>query len=109
LSAYAVWSSLGLYPAPGEVYLIGSPVFTKSTLWLDPEYFPGESFVIEAVNASDTNLYIQSATLNGQDWSKPWIDHASLVAGGTLRLVMGPAPSSWGSAPDAAPPSLSDP
>jgi putative alpha-1,2-mannosidase len=61
-----------------------------------------------AENVSAQNKYVQSATLNGKTWNKPWFSHADLAAGGTLRLVMGPRPNlTWGSAPEAAPPSMS--
>ncbi len=32
----------------------------------------GKVFEIEAQGASDENKYIQSATLNGKEWNKPW-------------------------------------
>ena len=50
----------------------------------------------------------QSATLNGKPLNKPWFSHADIANGGKLVFQMGPAPNkSWGSAPDAAPPSMS--
>jgi hypothetical protein len=47
---------------------------------------------------------LQSARLN--EW--PWFEQADLAGGGTLALEMGPRPNqAWGSAPEAAPPSMS--
>jgi putative alpha-1,2-mannosidase len=46
--------------------------------------------------------------LNGKPLNKPWFEHSDLAGGGTLVLVMGPQPNTaWGSAPEAAPPSMS--
>jgi putative alpha-1,2-mannosidase len=70
----------------------------------------GKTFVIEARDVSARNKYIQSATLNGQPWDKPWIHHADVVRGGRLVFQMGPRPNKdWGSAPEAAAPSMSAP
>jgi putative alpha-1,2-mannosidase len=70
----------------------------------------GKIFEIVAKNNSDKNIYIQSATLNGKPWDKPWFSHADIANGGKLELTMGPSPNKkWGSAVDDAPPSMSQP
>jgi putative alpha-1,2-mannosidase len=46
---------------------------------------------------SEKNVYIQSATLNGKPLRIPVIRYDDIVAGASLKLVMGPAPSSWAS------------
>ncbi|MEI9865353.1 MAG: hypothetical protein WDN00_12540 [Limisphaerales bacterium] len=46
--------------------------------------------------------------MNGQPWNKPWFSHADIANGGKFVFEMGPNPNEkWGSAPDAAPPSMS--
>ena len=105
MSAWFVWSALGLYPVtPGSpTYTIGSPLFTRAVV-----HPPGSaSFTIQAPGASLAGRYIQSATLNTQPLDTTWITHDALIGGATLRLPMGPAPSAWGSAPAARPPSAS--
>ena len=97
---------MGFYPVcPGEPsYEIGSPLFEETRIALDRD----KVFTITARNVSAQNKYIQSATLNGKPWDKPWFAHSDLAAGGTLVLTMGPRPNlAWGSAPEAAPPSMS--
>jgi putative alpha-1,2-mannosidase len=70
----------------------------------------GKDFVIVAHNNSEKNIYIQSATLNGKPWDKPWFSQSDIANGGRLVLNMGPlANKRWGSAPGAAPPSMSEP
>lgn len=105
MSAFVVFSQLGFYPVtPGiPVYTIGSPIFTKSTIWLDN----GNRFTIEAKNASWSNKYIQSATLNGETLNRTWFTHDDLVNGGKLVLEMGDRPNKeWGI--ESPPPSAKD-
>ncbi|KRD61049.1 alpha-mannosidase [Flavobacterium sp. Root935] len=95
MSAWYVFSSMGLYPmnpASGE-YEIGSPIFEKSTLNLPN----GKTFVIEAENVSNKNFYIQSATLNGKAFNKTAISHQEMLQGGVLHFTMGAQPNkNWG-------------
>jgi putative alpha-1,2-mannosidase len=100
-------SAMGFYPVcPGSpVYEIGSPIFAESRIRLGN----GKVFTVRAVHVSARNKYIQSAALNGKALDRPWFSHAEIAQGGALVLVMGPeANRQWGSAPDAAPPSMSD-
>ncbi len=108
MSSWYVFSAMGFYPVcPGSpTYNIGSPIFDEIKISLES----GRTFTIRALNQSPHNKYIQSATLNGRVLNKPWFTHADIAEGGTLVLQMGPHPNkSWGSAPDAAPPSMSQP
>jgi predicted alpha-1,2-mannosidase len=104
MTSFVVFSYLGFYPVtPGmPVYNIGSPMFSKVKVNLGN----GKFFEIEAINNSEENKYIQSATLNGKSWNKPWFSHADLISGGKLVLRMGPkANHNWGNSVDDAPPS----
>jgi len=94
-SAWYAFSAMGLYPvAPGDgLYQITSPIFDRITLHLNPAFTKGKTFVIEAADNSAVNLYIQSAELNGQPLERTWITHEEITKGGTLRLQMGPNPS----------------
>lgn len=92
LSAWYVWSAMGLYPDAGmPYYLIGSPLFRKSVISLEG----GRRFVLEALNTSDENRYVQSAELNGTPLSRAWLTHTEISSGGHLVLHMGPHPSHW--------------
>jgi predicted alpha-1,2-mannosidase len=104
-SSWYVMSALGFYPVDPSSpdYILGSPIFDKATIHLGN----GHDFTIVARNNSAKNMYIQSATLNGRALNKPWFSHADMVDGGTLSLTMGPLPNKqWGSAVNAAPPSM---
>lgn len=106
VSSWYAFSAMGFYPVcPGQPsYEIGSPLFEESRITLAG----GKVFTITARNVSAVNKYIQSAQFNGKPWNKPWFAHSDMAAGGSLVLEMGPRPNTaWGSAPDAAPPSMS--
>jgi predicted alpha-1,2-mannosidase len=113
MGAWYVMAAMGLFQTDGGVsskpyYEIGSPIFSKITLTLDQKYYKGKTFVIEARNTSNTNRYIQSASLDGKPLNKPWFYHSDLVDGGTLILQMGAKPNQkWGNKPADAPPSMS--
>ncbi|MBO9573732.1 MAG: glycoside hydrolase family 92 protein, partial [Chitinophagaceae bacterium] len=99
MSAWYVLAASGLHPVcPGDNrYQICTPVFDSVTIHLDPKYASGKTFTISAINNSPENIYIQSASLNGKPYNKSWLDHVDLAEGGTLQLVLGPAPNeAWG-------------
>ncbi len=101
MSAWYLFTALGFYPvnpASGD-YMIGSPLFTKMTLRLAN----GKNFTVSAEGNSAKNVYIQSATLNGKPLTAPVIRYDDIVAGASLRLVMGPFPSKWASEWNPAP------
>ena len=95
MSAWYVFSAMGIYPfnpASAE-YQIGSPIFEKSTINISED----KSFTIIAENTSDKNIYIQSATLNGEEFNRTNISHNELIQGGTLKFKMGSKPNkNWG-------------
>lgn len=104
LTSFVVFSSLGFYPVtPGfPAYNIGSPLFTDIRVKLPT----GKELRIIAKGSSRENKYIQSATLNGKTWDKPWFSHDDIKNGATLVLEMGNQPNKvWGSAESATPPS----
>ena len=102
MSAWYIMSAMGFYqvnPSNG-VFVFGSPLFPSLTLRLEN----GRSFTVTAEGNSDTNIYIQSATLNGQPYEKSYITYDDIMAGGELHFVMGDKPNkSFGAAPESRP------
>ena len=99
MSAWYVLVASGIHPVcPGDTRQeITSPVFDKVVMRLDPKYAKGTAFTITAANNSATNVYIQSAKLNGKTYNKCYLDYKDIAAGGTLELTMGNKPNkSWG-------------
>lgn len=99
MSAWYILSAIGFHPVcPGDgTYQLTSPVFDKIVIPLDKNYYSGGTFTITAKNNSKTNIYIQSAKLNGFAINRSWISHDEIVKGGTLEFVMGAEPNTnWG-------------
>jgi predicted alpha-1,2-mannosidase len=99
MSAWFVLAASGLHQAcPGDLrYEIFSPLFDKVTIRLDPKFTKGGTFTITARNNSPDNVYIQSASLNGQPLDRCWITYREITAGGSLDLVLGRQPNKdWG-------------
>lgn len=95
MSSFVVFTMMGFFPVtPGTTtYALGSPFFDSVTLHL-PD---GKTFNLRAHNLSPQNKFIQSATLNGKPYTRTWITHEDITAGGTLEFNMGPKPNkAWG-------------
>ena len=105
-SAWYVMSALGFYSVcPGtNQYVIGSPLFPKATI-----HFPGGSTLeLESIDSSPQNVYIQDVLLNGAPYSRNYLMHSDLQAGGRIVFRMGEQPDRHrGTAPDDAPYSMS--
>ena len=87
-SAWYVFSALGFYPVcPGSnQYVMGTPYFDKVTLHLEN----GKNVTL---TRDGEGCYIQSMTLNGKQYSRNYLDHATLLAGGAIHFRMGEAPN----------------
>jgi len=97
LGAWFVMAGMGLFDVSGHafadpVFQIGSPLFDKITVKLDPRYYVGEELIIRTVNNSPQNIYVQNATFNGESLGKYWVERNTLVKGGELILEMGAEP-----------------
>jgi len=104
MSAWYVWSALGIYPeTPGTADLaLGSPLFTQIVLTLPS----GNTLTVNAPAAADNAPYVQSATWNGAAWNNAYLPTSAITSGGTFAYVLGTAANtSWASAASSAPPS----
>ncbi|WP_223649682.1 GH92 family glycosyl hydrolase [Hymenobacter psoromatis] len=91
MSAWYIFSALGFYPvapASGE-YALGSPAVYGATLQVGQ----GKTFTVTVKNQSDKNVYVQSARLNGQLLTRPFLPVQAVRQGGTLEFVMGGKPA----------------
>ncbi|GAB3926068.1 GH92 family glycosyl hydrolase [Mucilaginibacter myungsuensis] len=98
LGAWYVISSLGLFDVKGLTDSkpslgLGSPLFNKVTIKLNPKYYKGKQFVIEAKKGSTTNSYVKKFTLNGRVLHAPFMSFADLTKGGKLILDMSATPT----------------
>ncbi len=107
MSAWYVFSALGLYPAIPAVggFAIDSPLFPKATLQMGN----GKVVTIHAENASAAHPYVQSFTLNGQPSEHTWISYSTFAQGANLQFKLGKTPNKdWGTRPEDAPPSFQE-
>jgi len=105
MSSWYVFAALGMYPElPGsDVLVLGSPMFPKAALHLKS----GDVTIIGHGAAADAP-YVQSLTINGQAWNKPWIRFADISHGASLIYTLtNVANHTWGADPADAPPSYS--
>lgn len=81
LSAWYVFSAIGLYPdCPGRPsYTLGSPLFSRIRV---------RDFVIEAVGNGQGHPYVRRATLNDAPTTGSTVSHADLSKAGALVLEM---------------------
>jgi predicted alpha-1,2-mannosidase len=100
MSAWYVFSAIGLYPLPGsDGYWITAPIFERVELDLSDAEHPDRKLAIVAEGAGPGMIYVAGATFNGEALERPWITWQQLRAldeGGTLRLMLSDAPSDFG-------------
>jgi predicted alpha-1,2-mannosidase len=104
MSSWAVFASLGIYPAiPGRAeFVIGSPIFSRAVV-----HRPGGDVLLLAPQTSATNSYISAPKVNGRATSHTWLPEAFALSGGRLEFDMAPTPNRlWGAQEEDAPPSF---
>lgn len=105
MGSFTTLSMLGLWPVSGQnVYLITPPYFREISV---RNAQTGKVARVRSVgfDAGYENIYIQGARLNGEVWTRNWVDHGFWVEGGTLDLVLGSRESGWGRGEMDLPPS----
>jgi predicted alpha-1,2-mannosidase len=87
MSAWYVMSAMGFYPVcPGSnEYVIGSPQFSEIRIHLEN----GKEFLVRARGNRSGNKYIRRAVMNGEPFTKAFITHQQVMAGGDIRFLMG--------------------
>ncbi|KOS19829.1 putative glycosidase [Escovopsis weberi] len=106
MGSFLAFTMMGLFPNPGQdVYLIIPPYF-ESVKYTSP--LTGRTSTIRNINFDPTyrNIFIQNATLDGQPYTRNWIDHSFFTEGRELVLTLGPEESAWGTRVEDLPPSL---
>ena len=92
LSAWYVFSALGLYPVAGsDRYQLGTPLFERAEVKLRKN-----PLVIEAQNYAPNHAYVGKVWLSDIPLDRTWLRHAEIEQGGVLRFAMGPGPATYG-------------
>jgi predicted alpha-1,2-mannosidase len=103
MSSWYVFSALGMYPdMPGsDILVIGSPLFPKAVVRLQTG-----DITITANGAGKDSPYVQSLTVDGKTWNKPWLHFSDISHNGAMSYDLSASPNtSWGAGPSDAPPS----
>lgn len=87
MSAYSLFTILGLYPQAGTSnYFIGSPRISGGKIFLAPLESTSSDLVdsrpyIEVIthNNSEENVYVKRLLINGVEYTSPMIDRGILV------------------------------
>lgn len=90
MSAWAVFSMMGLYPdCPGEpYYTLTAPVFDRITIKLDKQYWNQDELVIEARRDGSENIYIKNMTLGEEPLKRYRISHNELIKAKILKMEL---------------------
>jgi predicted alpha-1,2-mannosidase len=117
MSSWYVWAAIGMYPeTPGSADLVlASPLFPSITISLSS----GKQITISAPAATVTDRYVQTVRVAGVDapaacaapgsdsYGCPWLPGAVVQTGARVEFGLAGTPNrAWGSAPAAAPPSI---
>lgn len=97
LGAWYVISSIGLFDMKGltaadPAFALGSPLFDKVTIRLNPRYYKGKRFVIQTSGNSAAAPFVLQFRLNGRVLHEPRLRFADFAQGGLLEMEMGQMP-----------------
>ena len=91
MGSLAVLLKIGLFQMNGGTemnaeYQVGSPIFDKVTIKLNPDFYKGETFTIEVPNNSSYNVYVNKIRYNNQPIEDYRITHDQITQGGKMVL-----------------------
>ncbi|MCX2473062.1 GH92 family glycosyl hydrolase [Pedobacter sp. MC2016-05] len=95
MSAWYVFSALGFYPVnpANGTYVFGTPLINSASIKLEGN----KNFDIKVLGNSVANKYIERILINGKPYNKSFIEHKTIVNGGSMEIYMGSTPSKlWG-------------
>ena len=90
MSAWAIFSMMGFYPAcPGDVnYVLTSPTFDKVTIHLDERFYPKGKLVIDSKHDTPEAVYVKEVKAGDRKLKGFTLSHEQLVNAGTLRFQL---------------------
>ncbi|KAI0483570.1 alpha-1,2-mannosidase-like protein [Xylaria cf. heliscus] len=107
MGAFSAFAFMGFFPVAGQnVYLLTPPMFREVSI-RTPDGKGWATLRNANFDSEYKNMYIQSAKLNGKQYTRNWITHDFFAKGGVLEFTLGPKESEWGTRKEDLPPSLS--
>jgi predicted alpha-1,2-mannosidase len=108
MSAWYVFSSLGLYPLMNgaNFYGVTTPQFPQARVTVGSfGERQGGVLTITAPGVTDSRRYLATAAYDGAPFTRTWLGQDDLARGGELSYTVGDQPSAWGTGAEDAPPS----
>jgi predicted alpha-1,2-mannosidase len=110
MSAWFVWSALGLYPNyPGRAeLLVTAPLFPRAVLHRGNRV----TLTIEAPGAAPAAGYVHGLQVDGRPTPRSWLPESLVATGGHLVVRVSDVPdpaAAWGTGPADRPPSFPPP
>jgi len=105
MSAWSVWSAMGLYPqVPGRAeLLLSSPLFETIVIRRGNK----SQITILSPEATATTTYVKTLKVNGKASNRPWPPESLVTSGGRLDFTLSTQPNkSWGASASDVPPSF---
>lgn len=97
MSAWYVWSAIGLYPLPAQQrWWITAPIFERVELDMRDADDDDRILTIVAEGAGPGMIYVAGASFDGVALELPVIDWETIERGGTLELQLSDAPTEFG-------------
>lgn len=85
MSSWYMFSAMGFFPNAGQdIYYLTGPSFTKVVLTLGNK----KTVTISAPDASPSDIYVKSVSINGKKWDKPWFSHKDIQDGAAIVFEM---------------------
>ena len=103
MSAWYVWSALGLYPVcPGSDQVVsGIPLF--DAIHIHPRKDTGVDRASLLISRTNNQPFVSGWSVNGQNRSESWISKTILVQGGQLAFECQNEPSTFGQSKEDRP------
>jgi predicted alpha-1,2-mannosidase len=94
LSAWLIWSVLGIYPMAGtSTFIVGAPRFESVCI----QRSVGDLCVIGHNVTKPNHTHVSKLMLNGKVWDEPFFDWKDISSNNsTLEFFMGESPGRWG-------------
>ena len=84
LSAWYIFSTLGLYPIAGtDIYELGTPLFREATIRMNDH-----TLRMETENFIPGHYDVKQVLLNGKPLNRHYIRHKEIAKGGVLKFIM---------------------
>lgn len=98
MGSLAVLMKMGIFQMTGgceedPAYELGSPIFNKVTIHLNPDYYKAKTFTLKTTNNTANSPYIQTATLNGKPINNFYFRHSDIYNGAEIDLKMSEDPT----------------